>query len=202
MSLEWTHILAFNIAILGALVSPGPAFIAMLRASMNDGRLAGLRCGVGLATGGLIWSALAIGGLTTLFALVPWAYIAIKVMGAAYLLWLAVTLWRHADAPIERHTALRLTGFRLGLLTNLANPKAAIFIAAIFTTVLPGIPTGHDAMLILTNHLVLEVAWYSTVALVLTTGPAQALYVRVKAHVDRASAAILAALGLRLILDR
>lgn len=202
MGIEWPHLLAFNIAILGALMSPGPAFIAMLRASMNDGRLKGLRCGLGLATGGLIWSGLAVGGLTALFAVVPLAYVALKILGAVYLVWLAISLWRHADTPVDTTAPLRLTGFRLGLLTNLANPKAVVIIAAIFTTVLPGVPTGSDAFLILANHFALEIVWYSIVALLLTTGPAKSIYVSVKAGVDRASAAILAALGLRLILDR
>ena len=195
--MEPAHILAFNIAILGALASPGPAFIALMRSSFADGRRAGLGCGAGLALAALFWTLMALAGLSAIFALVPWAYLALKFLGAAYLIWLAVSLWRGASRAPGVESTGGLTGFRLGLVTNLANPKAVFFIAAIFTTVFPAMPSGADAALIVANHLALELAWYSLAALVLTTAPARAAYLRLKARIDRIAALVLGAMALR-----
>ena len=100
--MDTASILAFNIAILGALISPGPAFLALVRSALTGGRAEGFTCALGLATGSLLWCVLAVLGLTAVFALVPWAYLALKLLGAAYLIWFAVTLWRHAAAAIPR----------------------------------------------------------------------------------------------------
>lgn len=195
--MEGAALIAFNIAILGALASPGPAFVAMIRAAFAQGRGAALRCGLGLACAATCWTLLAMAGLTTLFALVPWAYMALKFLGAAYLLWLAVSLWRGAHRPVGQDAPRGLRGFRLGLVTNFANPKAVFFIAAIFATVFPVMPTGADAALIVANHLALETAWYSAAAVILSTAPARAGYLRLKARIDRIAAAVLGVLALR-----
>ncbi|MCM2561127.1 LysE family transporter [Lutimaribacter sp. EGI FJ00015] len=195
--MDWPHLIAFNIAILGALASPGPAFIAMMRTSFAHGRHAALRCGLGLACAAVCWTLLALAGLSAIFALVPWAYMALKLLGGAYLLWLAVVLWRGAHRPIDQDAPRGLGGFRLGLVTNFANPKAVFFIAAIFTTVFPTMPAGAEAALIVGNHLVLETVWYGAVAMILSTAPARAFYFRLKARIDRIAAAVLGVLALR-----
>lgn len=191
-------LLAFNLAILAALASPGPAFIAMLRATLGTGPAAGVFCGLGLAVGATFWSVLAVLGLTAVFALVPWAFAVLKIGGAAYLLWLACSLWRNADRPAGSAAGPGLTGFRLGLLTNMANPKAVIFIAAIFATVFPAMPTGVTAVLILANHLLLEIAFYAALTLGLTIPAIQAAYLRCKAVFDRAAAAVLGVMAIRI----
>lgn len=191
-------LLAFNLAILGALASPGPAIVAMLRATLCSGRRDGLLCGLGLATGALMWSTLAILGLTALFAVVPFAFMALKIAGALYLAWFAWKLWRGADTPADADAPRGLGGFRLGLVTNLANPKAVVFIAAIFTTVFPTMPTGTDAALVLVNHLAVEAAFYTLLSLGLAVPAVRALYARCKTVFDRAAAAVLGLMALRI----
>ena len=191
-----TSLLAFNIAILGALIVPGPAFLTLLRTSLARGRTAGLACAAGLALAATMWSGAAVLGLHVLFALVPWAYLALKLGGAAYLIWLAVGLWRDAAAPL-RPIARPGHGFRTGLTVNLSNPKAVFFIAAIFSTVFPVMPRGETALALLANHFALELTWYSTAALVLTTAPMRAGYLRIKLWIDRISAATLTLIALR-----
>ncbi|MDF1855436.1 LysE family transporter [Pseudooceanicola sp.] len=195
--MQAAHLIAFNIAILGALISPGPAFLTILRTALARGRAAGLGCAVGLALAAVSWSALAIVGLTAVFTLVPWAFAVLKIGGAAYLIWLAITLWRQADQPVAMTTSGGRSPFRLGLLTNFANPKAVIFVAAIFTTVFPAMPQGGEAVLVLGNHLLLELLYYGGAVLMLTTQPARAAYVRMKRVFDRCAALVLGALALR-----
>lgn len=195
--MSWAELAAFNIAIVGALFSPGPALLAVIRSSFVHGKRGALACGAGLALGATGWSALAVLGLTALFALVPWAFLALKIGGAAYLLWLAVALWRNADTPVAQTPPRAGDGFRLGLLTNMANPKAVIFLAAIFTTVFPSMPTGLTAVTILFNHLALELVFYAIVAMILNTPAARAAYLRLKGRFDRFAAGLLVLMALR-----
>lgn len=197
--MDWAALAAFNIAILGALASPGPAFIAMVRTAFAQGRAAALRCGIGLAFAAVFWTLLALAGLSVIFSLVPFAFLALKLLGAGYLIWLAIALWRNADTPADAQPPTRLTGFRLGLVTNLANPKAVFFIAAIFTTVFPVMPQGKAAALIVANHLALEVTWYIGVALIFSTPRARAAYMRLKSRFDRMAALLLGALAFRVV---
>lgn len=191
-------VLLFNAAILGALASPGPAFIAMIRSSFVGGRRAGLMTGLGLALAAVGWSAMAMLGLSAIFAAVPAAYGALKLVGAGYLAWLAIALWRGADRPVDTTLPGIAQGFRLGLITNLANPKLVFFIAAIFSTILPaGLGTGTQ-VLILANHLALELAWYAAAALILTTAPMRAGYIRLKARLDRGAALVLGVMASRI----
>jgi len=191
-------LLLFNAALLGALASPGPAFIAMIRSSFVGGRRAGLMTGLGLSLAAIMWSALALLGLSAIFAAIPAAYLALKLAGAAYLVWLAIGLWRGADTPVDTVLPGIAQGFRLGLITNLANPKLVFFIGSIFSTILPAYLDRTASFLILGNHLALELAWYAMAAMVLTTAPMRAGYIRLKSKFDRGAAILLGAMAARI----
>ncbi len=191
-------LLLFNAAILGALASPGPAFIAMIRSSFIGGRRAGFMTGLGLSLSAIAWSALAMLGLSAIFAAVPAAYTALKLAGAAYLIWLAIGLWRGADKPVDTALPGIAQGFRLGLITNLANPKLVFFIGSIFSTILPANLDLAASALILINHLALELAWYAMATLILTTAPMRAGYIRLKSKFDRGAALLLGAMAARI----
>lgn len=199
--LTLAHLAAFNLAILGALVSPGPAFLVLVRSSATAGRAAGLRTAIGFATGAVVWTILALGGLTALFVLVPWVYTAIKLVGVAYLVWLAFSLWR--GASVAAQNALpprRLRGFTLGLVTNLSNPKAVMFIAAIFATIFPAEMSTSAKLVIIANHFLLETTFYILATLMFTTAPVRAAYMRAKAWLDRIAAVALGLLAARMAL--
>lgn len=192
-------LVAFNAAIFGALITPGPAFLIILRSSMIDGRGMALRTGFGLACAAIVWSSCALAGLTALFALVPAAWMVMKIAGAAYLLWFARSLWLNANNPVDDvRKVRRLRGFTLGFTANLANPKLVFFIAAIFSTVFPQEPVTSVKFLILANHFALEVMFYSFVACVMTTSRVRTAYLRVKAPLERFAALLLGALAFRI----
>ena len=192
-------VLLFNLAILGALASPGPAFIVMIRSAFAGGRRAALPTGLGLSIAAVCWSILAVLGLQVVFLAVPAAYVALKILGAGYLLWLAVSLWRHADRPVETVPPGFGRGFRLGLITNMANPKLVFFVAAIFSTVVPaGLPVTAKVQLI-ANHFTIELLWYGFAAFVLTTAPMRRAYIAMKTRFDKGAALVLGALALRIV---
>lgn len=94
------HILAFNAALLIALMSPGPAFLLVLRTGVSCGKSAGLALGAGQGVAAAFWTLAALAGLEGVFHLFPWAYSAVKIVGALYLMYLAWRLWKQAADPV------------------------------------------------------------------------------------------------------
>lgn len=115
--------------------TPGPDMLLIASRSLSQGRLAGLMTYLGIATGSYLQAFAAALGLSQLFLLVPAAYDILRFTGAAYLAWLAWTTLR-AQAPLfapdSGHASVPMRRiFLQGLLTNLLNPKMALFMLAL-----------------------------------------------------------------------
>jgi threonine/homoserine/homoserine lactone efflux protein len=115
---------------LGMVLIPGPNMIYLVSRSVTQGRRAGLISLAGVACGFFVYLLAATAGVATIFAMVPALYTALKLAGAAYLLWLAFQAVRPGGNPVFTPTALPMDRprklFAVGLLTNLLNPKIAI----------------------------------------------------------------------------
>ena len=137
---------AFVLVTLGILVVPGPDVLYVMARSLAQGRRAGLFSVIGIGAGVLVHTILAAVGLSELFRLVPAAYHVVKYAGVAYLVYLAIRILR--ERPSDRlaqatptEAPARLVG--QAFLTNLLNPKAALFFVALlpqFTTAPAGEP--------------------------------------------------------------
>lgn len=103
--------------------------------SVSQGWRAGMVSLSGTAAGFVVYLVMANLGLAAVFLVVPWLFIALKVAGAAYLLWLAYKTLRPGGRPLFGPGALPRDSFgrlfRMGLVTNLLNPKVAILYLAI-----------------------------------------------------------------------
>ncbi len=195
-------LLAFNLVLMAAIASPGAALLYFIKTCVSDGRKAGIATGIGLGLAASLWTLAALLGLEGLFRLFPWAYTTLKIAGALYLIWIAVQTWRAARAPISLSARGSGHAFWSGLLVNAGNPKSMLFAAAVIVVVFPQGLAGPEIALIVANHLVLEIAFYSLFALLLSSAPARRRYLNAKPLLDRITAGILGALGLRLLLER
>ena len=202
--IDATHLIAFNLTLLAAMASPGPALLLALRTSLAYGPVAGIATGAGLGLMAAAWTAAALLGLGLVFTLFPFAYVAIKTLGALYLIWIAYTLWRDARKPLSQSGPALPRGraFRTGLLVNLGNPKSVLFASAVLLVIFPADLGLAAKALIVANHFLVELAVYTGFALLLSTPPARAGYLRAKPLLDRIAASVLGLLGLRLLLDR
>ncbi|MGY3437055.1 MULTISPECIES: LysE family translocator [unclassified Marinovum] len=199
----WEHILAFNLTLLAALASPGPALLLALRTSLVSGPRAGIATGLGLGTMAALWTLLALAGLDAVFALVPWAYLGIKITGALYLMYIAWGMWRDARKPLAPGTVQPgKQAFRSGFLVNMSNPKSVLFASAVLLVIFPPDLSLAERALIIANHLMVEFAAYTAFAMALSTRPARDGYLRLKHVFDRVAAVVLGLLGLRLIFGR
>lgn len=133
---DWPTIWIFAAASFALAVTPGPDMLLVAARSTAQGRMAGLMTQVGISAGTLIHAIVLALGLSQLFLAVPYAYDVVRYCGAAYLLFLA---WQAIKAPKEakansssKNDLPLLDIFRQGLITNLLNPKVAIFFLALF----------------------------------------------------------------------
>lgn len=132
-----THLLAFALVALGMVLTPGPNMIYLISRSILQGRVAGLISLGGVALGFVFYMLCAAFGITALVFAVPYAYDALRLTGAAYLLWLAWQALRPGGRSPFEVRALPVDSprrlFAMGLVTNLLNPK----IAMLYLSLLP-----------------------------------------------------------------
>lgn len=197
--------------VLGALtlgtVSPGPSFIFVARTAVAKSRRDGIAAALGMGVGGVIFAGLALLGLQAAIAAMPWLFTALKVLGAFYLMYLGWCAWRAAADPIQLEQAdpalvRRTTGsFRLGLFTQLSNPKTAVVYGSVFAALLPRDTPGWVGGVLVALIFAIETGWYAFVAVTLSAASPRALYLRGKAAIDRTAGGVMALLGVKLLLN-
>lgn len=185
-----------------AAVSPGPAVLMAARTGVSEGMRAGFFLAAGIGAGAVVWAAAALFGLALVFEVAPALLWGLKLVGAAYLVWMAIALWRHADAPLDAGTArtprTAASAFRLGLATQLANPKPAVMFSAIFVGTVPPETPGWVVAALLVVVFLNETVWNTAVARVFSLERTRAGYVRLKGTIDRGFGGLLALLGLKI----
>ena len=185
------NLLAFAAIALGMVLTPGPNMIYLISRSICQGRTAGLISLGGVALGFVVYMLCAAFGITALVLAVPYAYDAIRIAGALYLLWLAWQAVRPGgrspfqvkDLPADSPRRL----FLMGLLTNLLNPKIAVMYLSLlpqFIDPTAGSVLGQALMLGTTQILIsvgvnaMIAVSAASIALFLTRRPSFALVQR------------------------
>ncbi|MEM1314245.1 MAG: LysE family translocator [Pseudomonadota bacterium] len=129
----WETLVAFALAAAAFAYFPGPALLYTAARTLAAGRRAGLMAALGIHVGGWAHVVAAAAGLSALFAAAPTLYAALKLFGAAYLVWLGWRMVRErgvgADLPEIREKSAR-RAFAESVLVELLNPKVALFFIA------------------------------------------------------------------------
>jgi threonine/homoserine/homoserine lactone efflux protein len=185
-----------------AVISPGPSFIVTAKTAVARSRLDGIKIAFGLGAGTLVWSTAALLGLNVLFRLHHWLFVSMKVAGALFLMYIAIQIFRHATAPIELRDGETVTRnlFMRGFLTQLSNPKVAVFFGSIFIAMLPRDVPGWMAIALIAIVTTNELVWYVLVALCFGSSPVRRLYLGAKPWIDRCTGLFLGALSLRILI--
>ncbi|WP_067464894.1 LysE family translocator [Actinomadura macra] len=211
-------LIAFTGAAVLIAVAPGPSTVVIMRQSLRTGRRGGLATVLGNEAGVLVWGLAAAVGLSALLAASRLAYDGLRVAGAAVLVWFGVrALWRArrgasgdgaqdpgimdgmdaGGAGEDRVSGWRC--FRLGLVTNVANPKAGVFAVSFLPQF---VPDGWSVPVTLAGFSVLwaliDLAWYA--AVVWLVGSARRVLGRpvVRRRLEQLSGVVLVGLGVRL----
>ena len=206
--MDIASIITFNIVLLAAILSPGPAFLYIMTTSLSRGRVAGFAAGLGLGTMAAIWTLLAILGLEVLISLLPGLYLSIRIAGALYLFWIAVGLWRDPapsagenindddGSTMSREGLRRL--FLRGFLINLMNPKSVVFAASVIVMIFPPDISLFAMMIVPANHLLIEFGVYFVFAFVFSRQAVRQGYLARRRLFNRIAAIAMATLALRM----
>lgn len=194
------------VAVIGVM-TPGLDTMLILRSSLLGGRRAGVATYLGVGLGCVVWGIASIAGLTALLAASQLAYDAVRLLGAAYLLWLGGSALYKSLARNRSATTADLpptpprtwSALRAGMVTNLLNPKVGVFYISLLPQFLPaGSGTFAWGALLVAVHVSIGLLW--STGLVWAAGRARSLFERerFRAWMDRITASVLIGLGLKL----
>lgn len=186
-----------------AAASPGPNFVLITRTAAADSRRAGLMVAGGVATGsGLLAMAAAL-GLGVVLREAAWLESGLRLIGGYWLAYLGTRMWREAHRSVTDTTSAGTgwTAYRRGLLSNVTNPKSAIFFGSILSGLLPGSAPVWERVTAVTAIVVCSALWNGCLAVGFSTTRAQHTYARIKPVMDRSIGAILVVLGISLAAD-
>ena len=199
------------------IVTPGQDTALTIRNTLIGGRRAGIATAFGVGVGQAGWTLAASLGLTALLVASEPVFAAIRLIGAAYLVYLgASTLWLAIRAGGAHHPQGQRTGadggptlrptsaFRQGVISNLGNPKMAIFFSSLLPQfVAPGSPTFLAMALLGMTFVTMTICWLSGYAAVIGRAGAVLGRPRIRRAFDAAMGIILVAFGIRLaVADR
>lgn len=209
------HLTPLFLIWVAAVISPGPDFVVVLRTAAVRGRVAGTAVAVGVAAGIACWAVLAMTGLGILLTRYDHVYAVVRGIGAAFLVGYGLfVLWhtwgRRTEAGSHSPTGSEPTTlpspsrpgfwspFRLGLATNLANPKAVAFFGALFASILPAGLTPTDRAVIVVAMVAIALAWFAALAWTASLGAVSAFYARVRRSIDSVMGGLLTGIGVLL----
>jgi RhtB (resistance to homoserine/threonine) family protein len=187
-----------------AVISPGPDFAMVSRNSVLSSRRTGVLTAVGIGGGVLLHVGYTLLGVGLVIQQTVWLFDALKIIGAAYLVWLGVKMLRTKtstrDAPQSPLVMSDFGAVRTGFLTNALNPKTTVFIVSLFMQIVePATPLPVQlgyGLFICAAHVI----WFSLVALFFSAGTIRNRIIRARGWIDRLFGSVLVGFGVMLAL--
>jgi threonine/homoserine/homoserine lactone efflux protein len=193
-----THLAAFLGVSLLVIVTPGQDTALTIRNTLLGGRRGGVRTAGGVAAGQATWTLAASAGLVAVLRASEPAFVAVRLLGAAYLVYLGLSTLLRRGVVSPHTTGSARHAFRQGLLSNLGNPKMAVF----FTSLLPQFAMSFPGLVALgLAFCCLTFAWLSAYGFAVAKAGDVLRRPSVRRALDRVTGAVLVALGLRLAAD-
>lgn len=186
------------------MITPGPNFFITVQTAIGGSRKSALFVVLGIGAGTVVWAVSGFLGIHFLFQTVPWVYLLLKLLGGSYLVYLGIKLIvSKTDNTTGDQTAhLKKSGnwhsFKLGLLTNLSNPKTAAFIASLFAATIPADVSWHVGMISIALVFLISICWYSMVAYVFSLHRFRLLFDKSKSFIERLAGVIFIGFGVKL----
>ena len=179
------------------LMTPGANFWVVSTLAASGSRQSAVFAALGVSVVAGVWASLAVLGVNAVFAAHPYLRIAVQCAGAVYLLHVALRLWRTSAAPAGSVSGpmLPAAAFRLGFLTNIMNPKSALFFGSVFAAALPAEPPRLLLFLAVALVVFNAFVWHVLLALAFSHRRVQAAYARRRAIIGRAAGALVGLFG-------
>ncbi|MCE0722486.1 MULTISPECIES: LysE family transporter [Legionella] len=196
--------LSISVLIMLAAISPGPDFALVTKNSLLYSRRAGIYTALGVSASLLIHASYCILGLAFVISQSLLAFSIIKYLGAAYLIYIGIKSllakreMMKLNANHSRYSITGLQAFKQGLLCNLLNPKAIMFLLAFFTLV---VKPGHSIITELgygVEIALIHMIWFSSLAYLLTHQYVQSNLNRLQYYIVKIMGGLLVAFGIRI----
>lgn len=187
------------------VASPGPSFALVTATAMGVSRRAGVLTGLGFAAASCTWSLFAVAGLGIVLAHAPWLYTAVKLVGAAYLIWIGMKMLLGARKPMavaRGDDASGLTAIRKAYLVSMTNPKTIAFYGSIFTVMVPTAAPLWFYVAVVVITAIVSGAWYCSVALMFSHGVVRRAFAKAKTGIEATMGVVLIGMGGKLLLSR
>ena len=207
MDTTWPAIFTFLSVFTFAIVSPGPNFILVTNTALGQSRRAGLLTALGVATGSGLFALAGLVGLLVLVHSIPYFALITRFVGGGYMAWIGVDMLRHCRSTKAPDTAVNaqresspLASYRLGLLTNLTNPKAWAFYLSLFALLMnPDFPLWGKVVLNIAMF-VISFAWYAIVAVLISSRRFQPVFLGFQPVIQGTLGVLLVVLGGKILL--
>lgn len=192
---------------LGA-ASPGPDVLLVTRQATRSRKHA-IATSLGVHVGAFMWIALTVFGAAALLTTFPAILEAVQILGGGWLIWMGQSLFRQGwatryERPIDIDTASESLGtlghaFRLGLTTNLSNPKIVLFLSSITVPLLPHHPSFAVQLLVVAVLISCSLGVFLTLSFVVSTRAIQLKLLGASSWIDIGSGIVFMCLGALLI---
>lgn len=185
------------------LLSPGANTLLVTQLAASDhGRTARVAA-LGVAVGSTLWCISAVFGIHVIFVVFPAMRLTLQVAGGIYLLYIASRLWWASSGTATQMTMRAskssAAAFRLGFLTNMTNPKAALFFGSIFAASFPASPGKALQVSVIVMVMLTSSCWHLLLAYVFSRDSVRAGYARSRGTFNRIAAVAVGSLGLGLL---
>jgi RhtB (resistance to homoserine/threonine) family protein len=192
------------------ILAPGPDTALVTKNALRHGRRAALATSFGVVSGLIAWTLAAALGIAAIVRASETAFTLLKLVGAAYLIYLGVQALRAsrrghgADMPVGDGPPQQTSrAYRQGLLSNLANPKIAAFFTGFLPQfIAPGVSVTVPFLLLGAIFVAMTLGWLCIYALVASKAGGLLTRPRVRTALDRVTGVVLIGLGLRLVTER
>ena len=196
-------LLAFAPVAVLLTITPGAGTAMIVRSAVRGGRRRALVTTIGNSIGVLAWAGFAALGVAAVVATSAEAFTAVKLVGAVVLVILGLQSLRGRRAADTVAAPAGGAPLRDGVVTSLANPKLAVFFAALFPQFVPdGASVLFSALLMAAMIVAFDLVWYSTLAYLVARARRAFVEGPWLARAERLTGAVLVGLGVRLALER
>ena len=183
-----------------AMLSPGPNVLLVSQLAASDRARSAVFAALGVTFGAALWATCAVLGVNVVFVAFPGLRLALQVAGGVYLLYVAIRLWRSSGARlVGRASSVSSAAFCRGFLTNITNPKVALFFGSMFATSFPPAPSpilqASAVAMVVLNAL----CWHTLLAYLFSRERVRAAYSRTRRVANRIASVTMGALGLNLL---
>jgi threonine efflux protein len=184
-----------------AMMSPGANVLLVSQLAASDRARSAVFAALGVTVGAAIWALCAVLGVNAVFQVFPGLRLVLQVAGGLYLLYVASRLWRSGGLALGDGgpSVSSAAAFRLGFLTNITNPKSALFFGSVFAASFPAAPShalqAAAVVMIVTNAL----CWHTLLAYLFSRERVRLAYARTRGTADRIASVAVGALGLGLL---